>query len=210
MTEETIDLESWPRAETFRYFRGFDRPHYAITTRMDVTRMMAARQRTGLSPFRAALFAIGAGLHGVPELMMRFRGAQVVRHRAVSLSMPVDKPSGGFNYGYVSYDPDFDQFDTEAAAAIARARAAESLDPQGIGDDAVAFMSCLPWIDFTALDNALPSKDDCIPRVAWGKIVETPDGRFETAMAIQVHHALADGAHVGAFFAVVQETLDRF
>jgi chloramphenicol O-acetyltransferase len=29
-------------------------------------------------------------------------------------------------------------------------------------------------------------------------------------MTIEVHHAIADGLHVGEFFAAVQEALDRF
>jgi len=44
--------------------------------------------------------------------------------------------------------------------------------------------------------------------VAWGKFVpEGPEWRM--AVSIQVHHALVDGAHLGAFFAALQNALDR-
>ena len=49
--------------------------------------------------------------------------------------------------------------------------------------------------------------DDCIPRVSWGKFVER-DGRWDMAMTLEVHHALVDGAQVGAYFTAVQEALD--
>jgi chloramphenicol O-acetyltransferase type A len=63
-------------------------------------------------------------------------------------------------------------------------------------------------MDFTSIDNALPGPDDCIPRVSWGKNVET-QGRWSCAMTIEVHHALVDGRQVGDYFAAVQSAVDR-
>ena len=74
-----------------------------------------------------------------------------------------------------------------------------------IADD-LAYLSCMPWLDYTSINNALPGPDDCIPRITWGKIVER-DGRWEMAMTLEVHHALVDGAQVGAYFAAVQDAL---
>ena len=69
-------------------------------------------------------------------------------------------------------------------------------------------MSCLPWLDFTALDHALPHADDCIPRISWGKIVSTGDG-FDVAMNICVHHALVDGRQVASFYDAVQQAVNE-
>ncbi|MEO0905448.1 MAG: CatA-like O-acetyltransferase, partial [Pseudomonadota bacterium] len=88
MTYQIVDLETWPRAAQFHFFRSYQQPHYATTSRLDVTRLMA-RKADGLSPYRACLYAIGAGLHAVPELCMRFRGDIVVAHDMVTLSMTV-------------------------------------------------------------------------------------------------------------------------
>ncbi len=207
MAEHPVDLETWPRTAQFRWFRSFEKPHYAVTVRMDATHLMRVRKPAGHSLFRACLHAIGCGLHGVPELGMRFRGDSVVRHDSVMLSTPVPRPDGGFNFSYVTFDPDFDQFDTGAKAAIEEARNRATLAGNSEGMDGVAYMSCLPWLDFTSLDNAMPNAQDCIPRVAWGKIVAEGDG-WRMAMGIQVHHALVDGEHLGGFFEGVQRALD--
>ncbi len=74
MTGRPVDLSTWSRAETFRLFGGFERPHYQITARVDVTALMCARQDRAISPFRRTIHAIGEGLHAVPELRMRFKG----------------------------------------------------------------------------------------------------------------------------------------
>jgi chloramphenicol O-acetyltransferase type A len=87
------------------------------------------------------------------------------------------------------------------------ARGGELNANSGERDD-VAYLSCMPWLDYTSINNALPHADDCIPRVSWGKIVPEADGRQRMAMTIEVHHALVDGRQVGDFFAAVQAALD--
>lgn len=209
MAQHQVDLSTWPRAGQFAWFRTYDRPHYATTVRLDVSRLMDLRKGQGVSPYRTCLFAIGAGLHAVPELLMRFRGDQVFAHDAIRLSMTVPTPAGSFNYAYVPFAADFAEFDADVADIIARTAQAADLNPDAEGRDDVAYLSCMPWLDYTAINNALSGRDDCIPRVSWGKIVQESDGAWRMAMTLEVHHALVDGAHVGAFFNATQAVLDE-
>jgi chloramphenicol O-acetyltransferase type A len=208
MASHPVDLATWPRAAQFRFFRTYDRPHYAVTSRLDVTAVMA-RKATGLSPYRACLHAIGVGIHAVPELCMRFRGENVVRHDMITLSMTVPTQAGSFGYAYVPFVADFTSFDLQAKALIDRTAAGADLAPNDGERDDLAYLSCMPWLDYTAINNALPGPQDCIPRVTWGRIVDH-GGRFDMAMTLEVHHALVDGAQVGAYFAAVQDALRVF
>ena len=207
MTYQIVDLENWPRAAQFRFFRTYQQPHYATTTRLDVTHVMA-RKAAGVSPYRACLFAIGSGLHAVPELCMRFRGDVVVVHDMVTLSMTVPTDAGSFGYAYVPFVADFASFDAQAKALIEGVARGGVLQANSGERDDLAYLSCMPWLDYTAINNALPGPDECIPRVSWGKIVEK-DGRWDMAMTLEVHHALVDGAQVGAYFDAVQTALTR-
>ena len=198
-----IDLESWPLAEQFRFFRGYDRPHFATTARVDVTALKAS----GLPVFRSCLWAIGAGLHAVPELRMRFQGDVVTLYERIALSPTIAVEGGDFRYTYLDWDPERAAFDAHAAAKIAEVRAGQPLNANSGALEAVGYLSCLPWLDYTSLDNALPGPEDCIPRVSWGQIVPKGKG-FDMAMTVQVHHALVHGVHVGQFFAAVQASLD--
>ncbi len=209
MTEQIVDLSKWPRADQFRFFRGYDRPHYATTSRIDVTGLLARSRASGQSSYRACLFAIGAGIHAVPELCMRFRGDVVVQHDMVDLSMTVPLPDGNFRYAYVPYNRDRAAFDATAAAIIAEVAMGGDLNANSGARDDVAYLSCMPWLDFTSINNALPGPQDCIPRVSWGKFVQDAAGRWSMAMAIEVHHALVDGRQVGDYFAAVQAAADQ-
>lgn len=207
MTHQIVDLETWPRAAQFRFFRTYQKPHYAVTSRLDVSHLMR-RKSDGLSAYRACLYAIGAGIHAVPELCMRFRGDQVLRYDMVTLSMSVPTHAGSFGYAYVPFTAAFQDFDQSAAALIEEAARDDVLRANSGERDDLAYLSCMPWLDYTSINNALPGPDDCIPRVTWGKFVDH-GGRWDCAMTLEVHHALVDGAQVGAYFAQVQRSLDQ-
>jgi chloramphenicol O-acetyltransferase type A len=205
--EHPVDLSSWPRAGQFHFFRDFQRPHFAVTSRIDVTRLMTRLKPAGMSPYRASLYGIGTGIHAVPELLMRFRGESVIRHDAVEMSMTVPTSQGSFSYAYVPYDPDFSRFEARAKSLIDAAASTGDLAANTGARDDLCYMSCMPWLDYSSINNAMPGPDDCIPRVSWGKIVEA-GGCCSMAMTLEVHHALVDGAHVGAYFAAVQDAMD--
>ena len=156
MASHPVDLATWPRAAQFRFFRTYDRPHYAVTSRIDVTAVMA-RKATGLSPYRACLHAIGVGIHAVPELCMRFRGENVVRHDMITLSMTVPTQAGSFGYAYVPFVADFTSFDLQAKALIDRTAAGADLAPNDGERDDLAYLSCMPWLDY--LRSTMPCRD---------------------------------------------------
>ena len=207
MTGHPVDLAVWQRAEQFRFFSQFDRPHFATTVRMDVTALMSSRKERDLSPFRHTIWAIGKGLHAVPELCMRFRKTTVTQYDRLLLSPTIPLENGDFRYTYLAYNPNRARFDAHAQEKIAEVRAGAPLNANDGSIEDVAYLSCLPWLDYTSLDNALPGPDDCIPRISWGKIVPKGDG-FDMAMTIQVHHALVDGRQVGDFFDATQTALN--
>lgn len=207
MTGRPVDPETWSRAEQFRFFRTYERPHYAITARIDVSRLMRARKSRGLSPFRTIIHAIGAGLHAVPELRMRFKGGTVTLYDHLLLSPTIPLETGDFSYTYLAWFKDRAAFDAHAKERIDEVRAGQPLNANDGTIQDVAYLSCLPWLDYTALDNALPHADDCIPRVSWGKIVPNGDGH-DMAMTLQVHHALVDGRQAGDFFQATARALD--
>ena len=206
MTGHPVDLRTWDRADQFRFFRTFDRPHYATTVRMDVTKLMTKRKSLGLSPFRHAIWAIGAGLHAVPELCMRFKDDTVTRFDRLLLSPTIPLDNGDFRYTYMAWNPDRARFDSHASEKMAEVRAGVPLNANDGTIEDVAYLSCLPWLNYTALDNALPHANDCIPRVSWGKIVPKADG-FDMAMSLQVHHALVDGLQVARFFEATETAM---
>ena len=203
-----IDLATWPRAGQYRLFRSYDRPHFATTARVDVTALMTRAKPAGVSPHRAFIYAIGAGIHAVPAFRTRFSGDRVTEYESISLSTTVPRPGDTFGYCYIPWFEDRAAFDETCKAIIEETARGKDLGANTGERLDLAYLSCLPWIDFTSLDNALPGPDDCIPRFSWGRFVTGADGRMTCAVAVQVHHALIDGLQVGQFFEAAQACLD--
>ena len=206
---EEIVRKGWHGEAQFALFSRYDKPHWSITTRCDVGALCEAAGAGRASIYRGTLWAITAAAHDVLAMRLRFAGERIYRHENIRGSMTVPMPAGGYGYGYIGHHADYAGFDKACRAEIARERSGDASPPNTGQSDDLIYLSCLPWLDFTALDNALPGPDDCIPRVSWGRVVEA-QGRRDMAMTLQVHHALVDGEAAGAFFAAVQSRLDRF
>lgn len=210
MAATEIDLATWPRRDTLALFRRFQKPQYSVTARVDVTRVMIRRaDEPGFPDYLACVHAIGTALHAVPELACRIRGGRVVRHDRVRLSPTMQFADGRLGFAYLDWLPDLRAFAAEAQQVLERTRLQGELEPGIDGDDGVAFLSCQPWLDFTAFDNPVLDADDSIPRVCWGRYTAEPAGRWTIAVALQVHHGLLDGVHVAAFFRELQAALTR-
>lgn len=206
MAEKTIDLENWPRLDRYNHFRGYDRPQFAITAPIDVTHLATVLKPKGVSPFRATMFAIGKAVHQIPETRTRLRGDAVVEHDTVCLSVTVPSTNDRFNYAALPYLDNFDAFDAECEQILQTASQKPQLKDDVVGDD-VVYLSCAPWINFTAANNPMKGPDDCIPRIVWGRMTEAADGKWSLPLVVELHHSLADGIHAAAVFRIVEETL---
>ena len=211
MAATEIDLATWPRREALALFRRFQKPQYSVTARLDVTAILTRKtHEAGFSGYLACVHAAGAGLHAVPELRCRIRGDRVVIHDRLRLSPTLQFADGRLGFTYLDWQPDFAAFAPAARAEIAATLARGKMEPGIEGDDGVAFLSCQPWLDFTAFDNPVFDADDTIPRICWGRYTPEPAGHWTMAVALQVHHGMADGAHVAAFFAAMQAGANAF
>ena len=202
-------MDSWPRRETFALFRRVAQPQYGLSARLDVSAILR-RAEPGFSPYLACLHLFGTALHAVPEFCTRIRGAGAVQHDRLRLSTTLRFDDGRLGFSYLDWQPDFAEFAPQARATLDATQASGAQVPGVDGDDAVAFLSCLPWTDFTACDHPFFNADDCIPRINWGRFVPDAAGGGNMAVSVHVHHALVDGAHISAFLAAAQAAADRF
>ena len=77
------------------------------------------------------------------------------------------------------------------------------------GQDDLLFMTGLPWVSFTSMLHPIHMHPaDSVPRIAWGKFFDQ-EGRTRMPVAVQVHHALMDGLHIGRYYQRIQEHFDH-
>ena len=203
---KVIDMATWPRKSQFDFFKQLPAPHFSITSKVDVTPLVQLRKSEGTSLFNTVLFAIMTAANAVPELRLRFRADTVIEHDVVHASATVPIDGDRFAFCGIKYVPDRETFNASCVDALEKAKQQNELQEHIDNSDEWIFLSCLPWLNFTALTNPNGGPNDCIPRISWGKL-DNQGSSWSIPVAVQVHHALVDGVHVGKFYEALTESI---
>lgn len=198
-----IDLSTWKRRHHYLWFRKYERPFFSVTVDVDVTRAWNASRRRGAPPFfLTSLFLMLNAANAVEAFRLRLRPRGVWRHDCVAVGPTILRPDDTFGFARLEQARTLTEFVVQGRRAVAHALAQTGLqEPKNAGDD-IVFHSVLPWVRFTSFTNALPGKNDSIPRIVFGQCTRQSK-RMIMPVGIEVHHALVDGLDVARF-------LDRF
>jgi chloramphenicol O-acetyltransferase type A len=202
-----IDTATWPRKSQYEFFKHIAAPHFSITSTVNVTALVNHRKSEEISLFNAFLYCIMTAANAVPELRMRFRGTTVIEHEVVHASATVPIENDRFAFCSIEYVPNWTVFNRGCVEALEKAQQQNELQEHIDDTDEWIFLSCLPWMRFTALTNPNSGPNDCIPRISWGKLDDGKGSTWTMPVSIQVHHALVDGIHVGKFYEALDDCL---
>lgn len=204
---EYLDLTKWPRREVFEFFRGFDKPYFNVSTRVDVTRLLAAlRDQSNVSVSLAYHYFALKAANEIEPFRYRLRDGQVLVHPVIHGATTVLLPNDTFTFAYFAYVEDFGEFITGAERAVAGAKAAGGFRIKDDDDDMI-HCTVLPWVSFTSFSHARNwSREDSVPKISFGKFVRENE-RTLMPISVEVHHALMDGFHVGRYLTRFEEML---
>ena len=198
-----VDMSRDPRRDQFAYFQTLTNPYVGVTVQVDVTDLSERCRETGASFFLAVLYAAVRAANGVPELRRRIRGDRVAEYDRCPSSHTVALSDGTYCYCRLEADRPFGEFLPYAAAEQERVKGAPSLE-DGEDGESLLFVSCVPWLSYTALTQPTPTPADSNPRITWGRWYRQ-EGRTLLPVTLLANHALVDGIHIARFF----ENLDR-
>jgi chloramphenicol O-acetyltransferase type A len=202
-----LDLTNWARREVFEFFRGFDKPYFNVSTRLDVTNLLA-RLRQG-PKIRVSLayhyFALRAA-NEIEPFHYRLREGKVFIHDVIHGGTTVLLPNENFTLAYFDYEEDFGKFIARAERAIREVESGNGAFRPDPSDDRIHFTT-LPWVAFTSFSHARNwGREDSVPKIAFGKFIKEND-RTLLPFSVEVHHALMDGLHVGRYLSRLEELL---
>lgn len=192
-----IDLDAWPRREAFEHYRHRVPCTYAMTVELDVTAFVGALRASSRKTYPAQIWAIANVVNRHPEFRM------TLTDDGAPASWPVVHPAftvfnaerETFAAVSVPYDADFARFHAAATEVLASASTATEMFPQG-GLPANGFdVSSIPWASFTGFTLQIDGgSSHYAPIFTLGRYVER-EGRTLLPLAVQIHHAAADGFH---------------
>ena len=207
---KTIDIENWPRAEHYRFFKRMDYPNYHVCANVDITGFLEKTKENGLSFYYSFVYAAMHAINDTEEFRYRIRGDDVVLHDIVHPAFSdMTKGSDLFKMVAVNMTEDMESF-VAAAKTKSLGQTEFFIKEELEGRDDLVYISAIPWISFTNVSHTISfNKDDAVPRLYFGKYFK--DGN-KTLMpfSIQAHHSFVDGIHMGKYYECLQRYLDEF
>jgi chloramphenicol O-acetyltransferase type A len=208
---EPIDRATWNRAEPFEYYRSVVPCTYAVTVEVDTTALTAALRRTRRKTYAAQAWALATVVNRHPEFRLALDdegrpATWPVVHPSFTVLNPARET---FAAVWTPYVADFAAFHSLMAELLDEHRGATCMFPQGELPPDTFDISSLPWISFTAFDPHLASgSDHFLPIFTLGRHVERDDRTF-LPLAVQMHHAAADGFHVARLVNDLRDLVSR-
>jgi len=198
-----IDLDQWTRRDHFEFFREYESPFFNVTVQVDVSELVTTCKADGHSYFLSSLYLATRAANDVEAFRLRIRDGGVWLHDKINAGSTVLREDETFAFGYFEYADSYAEFEPTGLRTLRTLRESTGALDDHPRDDVVYF-SILPWIAFTSFQHAHRGKgDDSNPRVVFGKRHES-GGQHTMPVSVEVHHALADGLHVGQYLERLQ------
>ena len=195
-----LDIDQWDRKEHFHFFKKFTEPFHGVSADLECSAMYTSSKSTQQSFFIMYMHAVLKVVNTIDNFKMRIERDDVYVYDKINVSPTIGRKNNTFSFSYIDYDEDFELFKENALKAIEAVNNSSGL---GLSSDTnrsdVIHFSTLPWIKFNTISHArMLGIEDSAPKITIGKLFKNNDGYF-LPVSVHVHHALADGYHVGQF-----------
>ncbi len=203
-----VDLENWNRKTIYEYFKDYTDPFFNLTVNLDVTRLYHFCKEKDLSFSLANLFYALQTANEIREFKIRLKDDKLVEFEKIHATMTIAQPDETFSFCYFEMQENIFEFNEAGKIAVAKYTKLKTFNVMRNRVDLI-YSSVIPWVSFTSFKHASRLNNKfTIPRMVWGKMFDD-GGRKKMPHSVEVHHAIADGAHVGKYFVSLQEKLDQ-
>ena len=205
MAFKLIDLENWERREFYEHFINRVVCTYSAVVNIDITNLK------GQKLYPAMIWLLTKTVNDMPE----FRTVLTPDGPGIYDDMhPMytvfNKEKKNFSGIWSYFSEDYDEFLKSYEKDSGKYSTSTRFAPKE-GTPANAFnISMVPWVEFTNFNiNVFDDGKFLLPIFTMGKYVER-EGKRLLPLAIQAHHAVCDGYHVGLFVETLQRNIDSF
>ena len=205
MAFRLIDMESWPRREFYEHFIKEVVCTYSAVVNIDITALR------GQKLYPAMIWLLTRTVNDMPEFRTSLTpeglGVYDDMHPMYTVFNRENKNfSGIWSWFSEDYGEFLKSYEADAAEYSKSTRYApkDGTPPNSFN------ISMVPWLEFTGFNiNVFDEGKFLLPVFTMGKFFER-DGRRLLLLAIQVHHAVCDGYHMGQFVEKLQKYVDDF
>ncbi len=208
--KKLLDLDNWNRKEHFHFFKQMDEPFFGVTVTIECTKAYENSKELGTSFFVYYLHKTLVAVNAIESFRYRISENQIFVYDQIDGSATIGRADGTFGFSLIEYHPDFKIFEAGALTEIQRIQNTSGLFTRTFETDDLIHFSAIPWLNFTSLSHARSNTfPDSCPKISFGKMTVSEDGKKSMPMSVHVHHGLMDGFHLGQFVDYFQDLMNR-
>lgn len=212
MSFNLIDIEKWNRKEHYLHYIQNSRCTYSLTTNIDITFLKHEIKDMNKKIYPALIYLITTAVNRHNEFRMDNDNDGCLGYwNEVSPSYTIfNEKNQTFSSIWTEYDSYFPTFYNNCFKDIATYSDSKLMTPKPNVPKNIFTISSIPWIDFTSFNLNIHNEGYyLLPIFTIGKFIHQ-DKRILMPLAIQVHHAVCDGFHLGKFIMSLQELADNY
>jgi chloramphenicol O-acetyltransferase type A len=187
-----------------------EEPFFGATVEIDCTNAYETAKAIDTSFFIYYLHKTLLAVNTVESFRYRISEDKIFLHDTINGSATISREDGTFGFSLIEYNSDFAVFEKIALTEIERIKNTTGLFTRTFEEDNVIHFSAIPWLNFTSLSHARSySFPDSCPKISFGKMMVSENGKRTMPMSVHVHHGLIDGFHMGQFVDYFQEIMNQ-
>ncbi|WP_407217806.1 type A chloramphenicol O-acetyltransferase [Enterobacter hormaechei] len=205
----TVDISQWHRKEHFEAFQSVAQCTYNQTVQLDITAFLKTVKKNKHKFYPAFIHILARLMNAHPEFRMAMKDGELVIWDSVHPCYTVfHEQTETFSSLWSEYHDDFRQFLHIYSQDVACYGENWPISLKGLLR--ICFSSQPIRVSFTSFDLNVANMDNFFaPVFTMGKYYTQGD-KVLMPLAIQVHHAVCDGFHVGRMLNELQQYCDEW
>ncbi|WP_312595987.1 type A chloramphenicol O-acetyltransferase [Stutzerimonas nitrititolerans] len=193
-----VDLSSWERKEHFEAFQSIAQCTFSQTVQLDITALLKRAKAQGWKFYPTMIHLIARLLNKHSEFRMAMKGGALVTWDVIHPSYTIfHEKTETFSSLWCHHNEDLGHFLKTFSDDMDNYGDNLAYFPKTEFIENVFFVSANPWVSFTSFDfNMANINNFFAPMFTIGKYYAQGDKTL-MPLAVQVHHAVCDGFHVG-------------
>lgn len=205
-----FDIDSWQRKEHFKLYDADMNCSFSLTTKLDVTNLKGFIRRSNYAFYPTIIYLLSKLVNKYPEFRFSKRNNKLILWDSVEPSFTIfHKETETFSSLWCKYSSDIKLFMDEYNNQMSLFKDDLCLAPQEEQAENVFYISSLPWLIFDSFNlNIADVSNNLAPIFTMGKYFDE-NNKILLPFAVQVHHSVCDGFHVGRFINELQKLCDE-
>lgn len=200
-----IDIGS--RQLIFDHFKNFHDPYFGVVIPFDVSVAYADSKKSEIGFFARYLHDVLKALMAIENFRWRIIEDEVFDCEILNASATMPRKENTFACSFIDFDSDISIFQENIKKEKERVQNSDVLLSPRDSLDCI-HCSALPWFKFIGHKEPHFGLQDSVPKLGFSKVYEE-NGKQMMNIAINVHHGLVDGYHVGLWSEELQKNFNK-